>query len=105
MVGKGIQRGYGLTEKRFSLFNTAKWGGNNSENRPKCCHVVPVLGAWQMDTQKIKEVLEDLKATGSKASPGYMDVEGIIVYHPASNQLFKYTVDDSPKGEQAAKAA
>jgi len=95
--GKGIQRGYGLTEKRFSLFNTSRWGGNNSELRPNCCHVVPVLGCWQMDTGKIREVLEELKKTGSHASPGFMDVEGIVVYHPASNQLFKYTVDDNHK--------
>lgn len=96
--GKGIQRGYGLTEKRFSLFNTHRWGGNNAEFRPKCCHVVPVLGCWSMDTTKIKEILEELKKTGSKASPGFMDVEGVVVYHPASNQLFKYTVDDNHKG-------
>lgn len=96
--GNGIQRGYGLKEKRFSLFNTHRWGGNNSELRPKCCDVVPVLGAWQMDTTKIREVLEELKKTGSVAAPGFMDVEGIVVYHAASNQLMKYTVDDNHKG-------
>src|SRR6478609_4562760 len=37
--GSGIQRRYGLTEKRFSLFNVKRWG----ESRPACCHVVPVL--------------------------------------------------------------
>lgn len=96
--GQGVQRGYGLTEKRFSLFNIHRWSGNNAELRPACCHVVPVLGCWTLDTNKIKEILEDLKKTGSIAAPGFMDVEGIVVYHPASNQLFKYTVDDSPKG-------
>ena len=95
--GHGIQRGYGLTEKRFSLFNTSRWSGNNAELRPKCCHVVPVLGCWTMDTGKIREILEKLKETGSVAAPGFMDVEGIVVYHPASNQLFKYTVDDNHK--------
>lgn len=95
--GKGIQRGYGLTEKRFSLFNTSRWGGNNAHLRPACCHVVPVLGCWQMDTGKIREILEELKTSGSQASPGFMDIEGIVVYHPASNQLFKYTVDDNHK--------
>lgn len=96
--GNGIQRGYGLTEKRFSLFNTSRWSGNNVELRPKCCSIVPVLGCWTMDTEKIKEILEDLKKTGSVASPGFMDVEGVVVYHPASNKLFKYTVDDNHKG-------
>jgi hypothetical protein len=37
--GAGIQRRYGLTEKRFSLFNVTRWG----EARPACCHVVPTL--------------------------------------------------------------
>jgi hypothetical protein len=37
--GQGIQRNYSLTEKRFSLFNVSRWG----EERPACCHVVPVL--------------------------------------------------------------
>lgn len=95
--GNGIQRGYGLKEKRFSLFNTSRWSGNNSHLRPACCDVVPVLGCWQMDTSVIKQVLEELKKTGSHAAPGWMDVEGIVVYHPASNQLFKYTVDDNHK--------
>ena len=40
--GQGIQRGYGLTEKRFSLFNTRRWGPHNP-NTPKCCHVVPII--------------------------------------------------------------
>lgn len=95
--GQGIQRGYGQTTRRFSLFNSYRWSGNNASLRPACCDVVPVLGCWTMDTARIKEVLEDLKKTGSIAAPGFMDVEGIVVYHPASNQLFKYTVDDNHK--------
>ncbi len=39
--GKGIQRGYGLEEKKFALFNVKKW--DNDEVRPKCCEVVPIL--------------------------------------------------------------
>ena len=35
--GKGIQRGYGLDYKKFSLFNTSRW----KDNAPKCCDVVP----------------------------------------------------------------
>ena len=59
--GSGIQRGYGLQkgEKRFSLFNVARWADRHtvppeSENvkhvdletmkwAPECCHVVPIL--------------------------------------------------------------
>src|SRR5580692_3598930 len=38
--GSGIQRRYGLKEKRFSLFNSGRW---TDDVRPACCHVVPVL--------------------------------------------------------------
>src|SRR5690349_12935807 len=43
--GAGIQRGYGLKEKRFSLFNVHRWG----EARPACCGVVPVLWSGPAD--------------------------------------------------------
>src|SRR5690606_13561404 len=33
--GRGIQRGYGLNERRFSLFNTSRW---TPETLPACCH-------------------------------------------------------------------
>ena len=40
--GRGIQRGYGLDHKRFSLFNVSRW--SDEAVRPTCCSVVPVLG-------------------------------------------------------------
>lgn len=39
--GKGIQCGYGLSDKRFSLFNVSRWSNDN--DRPVCCGVVPTL--------------------------------------------------------------
>ena len=39
--GRGIQRGYGLQTRRFSLFNVDRWNADNPP--PACCHVVPVL--------------------------------------------------------------
>jgi len=39
--GNGIQRGYGLKEKCFYLFNTKRWLDENK--RPICCGVVPIL--------------------------------------------------------------
>jgi len=94
--GRGIQRGYDLKEKRLSLFNTHKW--KDDEVRPKCCSVVPELYVGEFDTQAVKEVLAKLKQTGSVAAPGFMDAEGVIVYHSASNHLYKYTTDDNHKG-------
>ena len=96
--GAGIQRRYGLQEKRFSLFNTERWGGN----RPACCSVVPVLWKGLLSEVNTGAVLAELKALGSVAAPGFLQPEGIVVFHPASGQLFKRTVekDESPKGAQ-----
>lgn len=97
--GKGIQRGYGVEDKRFSLFNVGKW--SDPEARPKCCGVVPVLFEGDFDTQKIETVVEDLRVNGSRCAPGFKDPEGIIVFHTASRQLFKKTCvnDEKPKGQ------
>lgn len=84
--GLGIQRGYDMKEKRFSLFNTARW--NNPENiKPDCCHVVPMISGT------IEEALETLKTNGSFASPGYMRVEGIIVYNSLARSYYKVIID------------
>jgi len=96
--GQGIQRGYGLKEKRFSLFNTARWG--DPSTRPACCDVVPTLYTGMFDTDEINHVLEQLAGFGSAAAPGYMNPEGIVIYHVAGGYYFKKTIekDESPKG-------
>ena len=96
--GQGIQRKYGLDEKRFSLFNTSRW----SEERPKCCHVVPVLYEGMFDTTNIRLTIENLEAYGSIASPEFNNPEGIVIFHTASNSMFKKTIkkDDKHKYEQ-----
>jgi len=100
--GLGIQRGYGLTEKRFSLFNTHRWRENNPP--PSCCGVVPVLYAGQQGDTAVGETLDRLRREGSVAAPGFMNPEGIVVFHSAASQLFKVTLDndDQPKGVVAA---
>jgi hypothetical protein len=100
--GQGIQRNYGLTEKRFSLFNTNRWEGVGI-HRLLCCLVVPVLYTGVFDTEKIEGVLNSLRVIGSYAAPGFMNPEGIIVYHTASQTMFKQTLDrdDEPKGRVA----
>ncbi len=96
--GQGIQRNYGLDEKRFALFNVGKWG--DEEVRPKCCEVVPVLYEGEFDTMVIIGVLEELKDNGSQVVKGFMNPEGVIIYHKHSGRLFKKTVvdDEKPKG-------
>lgn len=85
--GKGIQRGYDLTEKRFSLFNTKRWGQHNP-NTPKCVHVVPTIHATDSE-----EAVNKLKDNGSFAAPGYMKVEGIVVYKYLTDSYYKVIID------------
>lgn len=94
--GAGIQRTYGLDHKRFALFNSARWNPLNP-NRPACCETVPVLYTGALGDAE--RVLAELKTSGSRAVPGFMRPEGIIVYHSASKQLFKAVLenDDVPK--------
>lgn len=124
--GKGIQRGYGLEEKRFSLFNTGRW-----ENRhigglsyigdgmvgdlpatgkvwaPSCCHVVPVLYIGPNHEYDIRSALTRLRMEGSNAAPGFMNPEGIVIYHTASGTMFKKTIegDEKPKGPHTEEEA
>ena len=97
--GSGIQRKYGLDHKRFSLFNTHKWG--DSSVRPACCHVVPILAQGIFDTALALSALESLRERGSVASPGFMNPEGIVIFHTQGNILFKKTLhkDDEWKGK------
>lgn len=98
--GGGIQRKYGIPEKRFSLFNVSRW----SEERPACCYVVPVLYGGPFNQAAIDECLTRLKEEGSVASPGFMKPEGIVVYHAAARMMFKKTLekDELPKGVSEA---
>lgn len=97
--GSGIQRNYGLSkgERIFSLFNTHRW----SENRPSCCSVVPVLYEGEFDTQSVQNTIDNLATNGSFAMPGFMNPEGIIIYHTAANIGFKKTIkdDEIPKSK------
>lgn len=97
--GSGIQRRYGLTgdDKRFSLFNTGRWLTN--PDRPECCHVVPMLYAGVFSDTAVEQTLANLASGGSVAAPGFMDPEGIVVFHSASRTLFKKTIknDEAPK--------
>lgn len=97
--GSGIQRRYGLSEKRFSLFNTGRW----RDAVPAHCHLVPVLyeGPWLQEA--IDGALSTLRNCGSVAAPGFPTPEGIVVFHAASRGFFKVTIekDDEPKGSAA----
>lgn len=93
--GKGIQRNYGLTERRFMLFNVAKWGDDSDNVRPKVCEVATVLARCAADD--LPDVLSANLATmemfGSAHVPGFKRPEGIVLYHTAGNHLYKVTLE------------
>lgn len=113
--GQGIQRKYGLDHKRFSLFNTIRWCESGQEPKripaadpriekfqeraPECCHVVPVLYQGPFSTHVVDAILVKLMEHGSQAAPGFMNPEGLVLYHIAGNVGFKKTIhgDESPK--------
>ncbi len=85
--GLGIQRGYNQDRKRFSLFNTHRWGKHNP-NTPDCCEVVPVISASSVD--EAKDILIN---SGSIAAPGFMNVEGVVVYEYNTDSLWKAIIN------------
>lgn len=103
--GSGIQRGYNLPFKRFSLFNVSRWhdamaNGCGAEAVPTCCNVVPVLAAGTNINEVARVAEQMLRDSGSFASPTFDNPEGIVVYHTAARQTFKVTLenDEAAKG-------
>jgi len=113
--GQKIQRVYGLTDKRFSLFNTTRWidqhdpeaaldateGRPTAQLAPACCYVVPELYRGMFSDRVIDNMLAKLRAEGSVAAPGFMNPEGVVAFHTATGVLFKKTLekDEQPKGK------
>jgi len=99
--GLGIQRGYGLPEKRFALFNTGRW----SDAAPACCQCVPILYSGEFSRAAVSGVMAGLEETGSHMVPGFMDPEGIVIYLPGSRVLLKETYEFSDGKWQGAPQA
>jgi hypothetical protein len=82
--GQGIQRGYGMPEKVFSLFNPFIISSITRN--------VPVL-ADDISFEMLPTIIEDcrrlLLTKGSLANPGYDKPEGLIVHAKLSDVRFK----------------
>lgn len=65
--GQGIQRNYGLTERRFSLFNI--W----MKIIPECVSKVPIV------EKNYEKAYNRLTEVGSIAAPGFMKPEGFVM--------------------------
>lgn len=97
--GQGIGRRYGMSEKKFSLFNVHQWTVKGKP--PACCDVVPIICRGVFSSALVTEAIGKLRTNGSMAAPGFMQPEGVVIFHTASSQLYKVTLenDEKPKGE------
>lgn len=116
--GRGIQRGYGLQDRRFSLFNVSRWCLHNEppciiqqenpkapekrqEQLPQIVGLVPVIHQGLFTEYAVQGAISILQDFGSKAAPGFMNPEGIVIYHVAAGVGFKKTIKDDEKPKNA----
>jgi hypothetical protein len=95
--GRGIQRGYGLSEKRFSLFNAPRWfetlHPTEARSEVDNLYIVPLLFAGQFYDLNVGELRKDLADNGSKAMPGFKS-EGMVVYLREINASYKVLLEN-----------
>ncbi len=98
--GSGIQRRYGLDEKRFASFEIWR------DDLPACMTKVPLLYRGKYTGTIIEETLDVLRLAGSTLVPGFMDPEGIVVQFKSAKHIKfkKFCKDDEiHKSQQAAQ--
>lgn len=86
--GQGIQRNYGLTEKRFSLFNPNKISSICHNCIPFC-----TVDATKILQEEVDYWSEHLLTKGSLTVPGYMKPEGLVIYAEKAKQYWKVILD------------
>lgn len=96
--GQGIQRGYGMKKKVFSLFNTYRW--SDPEVRPACCDVVPVLYAGPVTPEMVEIYSKPLAHSEAAAVYGiqFDKPEGVMMYFTNANMYFKAPSKKGHKG-------
>lgn len=106
--GSGIQRNYGLTEKRFALFNVNRWQplvDDGALFEIPGLEVVPIIGFGTFNDQTVELALNKLRYNGSVAVPGFRNPEGIVIWHHASRQKFKVMLENDKAPKSLVKAA
>ncbi|CAO0827073.1 RNA ligase family protein [Streptomyces microflavus] len=109
--GQGIQRRYGMDRKMFSIFNVVRWGTQADEDGTTMksragqsdlidqVDAVPILYRGVFDQDVIDDLMKELREHGSYAAPGFMNPEGICVYHSQTRSAFKVTLDANDAGK------
>ncbi len=100
--GQGIQRNYGATRKRFTLF--APWRypqvrDIRDETGDEVLTKVPLLAQGSGSARSIQTAIDlwssSLERDGSPAVPGWMNPEGLVL--TLGNQNYKIVLNDGPK--------
>ena len=101
--GGKIQRGYRIIEKHFLLFNISRFGPDRQvipEGLSEAgLGVVPVLYNGVFTTDSVDSVMAELKENGSSFVSGFMNPEGVVVYHHALRTYFKVTYEHDYTGK------
>ena len=93
--GRGIQRGYDLDHKKFSLFSPWRYA-TVDVSKVEGLDIVPTLFSGGVEGYlAISIILATLEKEGSKAAPGFMRPEGLIVQSALTGAKYKaFTWDD-----------
>lgn len=112
--GRGIQRGYGLDEKRFALFNTLRWSDYDDRGSwvqdpvlstvPGLTTVPELYRGLVTDgvDDKVEYALAVLRANGSWVNPGFDRPEGVVVFFIDSRTGFKVVPPEWAPGSKKA---
>jgi len=103
--GRGIQRGYDQEGKRFSLFRPWRYEHLALTDEVPGLGVVPTLYTGGWDGLTVSEEIDKLEKEGSKAAPGFMLPEGVIIQSALAQSTYKaFTWDDGrPKSEKEGR--
>lgn len=97
--GQGIQRGYGIDHRRFSLFDVFL-DPERPFSLPSVISFTPIITRGIFTSSLIDEALEVLRQNGSYAARGFMDPEGIVIYHVDAKVRFKKTFKNDFTGKR-----
>lgn len=93
--GNGINRNYGVKDRRFYLFDALRWETSDdyfAEQVPGL-GVVPIVHRSDNFFEAIQVAEYWLTEEGSMVAPGYRRPEGMIVYHVPARARFKIIFD------------
>lgn len=97
--GKGINRGYNLSDRQFMPFNS--YYADKLRNIPNITQPEP-LHQGKFSREILNDCMNFLREEGSQVVPGYKNPEGVVAYFPKYKFSLKETFD-GPKWKETYK--